>query len=245
MEYVILSRQAIGKGNLLEKLMRARRWSSPDFETRYGETEGWHCELSGREGCVTRELGIDASGNPVSLGPIGRNAGIWVGMALGSLASAGIATSRQSFEDRWRAALSTCGSKAQEEVRWLVTRAELIGVWTTAAFGGASEEEIEFSADGSGVILARDYDVSSRDSFLWNAPEAGVIVVEGKTSTDLDDEGRPRSGPSRLHFERRNVSCRTAYGGSGQPISILELDVGVEPFKWVHGPFWRLSQAAS
>lgn len=241
MDYVIIGKGLMGGvGSLLEILIRGRRWASPDFQSRYGEIERWHCELSCPDSVVMREIGIDATGNPVALGPIGRNAGMWVGMSLGSLAAAGTPTSKESFEDQWQAALNICGSQVREEVRWLVTRAEIVGLWTTAGFGSATEEDIEFFDDGLGTLLARNGDVFLRDSFRWEVPQSGVVVVDGETCTDLDEEGRPRSGPSRLHFDRRNVTCRTAYDGSGQPHSVLELDVGVEPYGWVHGPFWRV-----
>jgi hypothetical protein len=245
MLYLIISKHNLGgKGSLLEVIARGRRWASPDFEERYEAIERWYCELSSPDGVVSREVGVDANGKLVLLGPIGRNAGMLVGIPLGSIVSAGTSASRERFEKQWHAALGAFGEQVHELLRWNVTRREIVGLWTTAAFGGTTEEEIAFSDDGRGVLLARDADVFQRDSFRWAVPQPGVVVVDGETCTDLDGEGRPRSAPSTLHFERRNVMCRTAYDSSGRPVSVLELDVGVEPYAWVHGPFWRVSRAA-
>lgn len=246
MLYRIINKHNLGgKGSLLEVIVRGRRWASPDFEERYEAIEQWYCEVSSADGVVTREVGVDANGKLVSLGPIGRNAGTLVGIPLGSIVSAGTPASRERFEKQWHAALGACGKQVHELVRWRVTRQEIVGPWITAAFGGMSEEEIEFYDDGRVVLLARDADVFQRDSFRWEVPQPGVVIVDGDMCTDLDGEGNPRSAASTLHCERSNVTCRIAYDASGRPVNVLELDIGVEPYAWVHGPFWRGSHAAT
>lgn len=235
------AQEAVGPpGNLGYAIMGISRWNSPDFEASFKNIARWAFEL-GSYTEVLREVGLDRAGIPIAFAPVGRNMGIWVDMPLGKgTVDECTLISKEAFDEYWQAAMDQCGSKVTEVKSWRVTAEELPGLWSTGSFGSHSDEAVAFFPDGTGFAEASNVSLMFYDSFKWLCPEPGHLILQGQRHFERDLERVVHESASRLQINRRDVMCIERFGGTGNPISVLHLDLGVGDYHWVHGPFARV-----
>lgn len=77
------------------------------------------------------------------------------------------------------------------------------------------------------------------DSFKWECPEPGRVMLHGETHFEQALDCVVQKSPSKLRIERTGVVCTERIGHGGKPYSKLHLDLGVGDYDWVHGPFSR------
>jgi len=88
-----------------KSLQRVLPAANPDLETLYPKTRVWWLEVTDA-GAPEREIGFDESGEPVVLGPIGRNFGFLVDSSDDwSDSQDDSPEAAEHFEEQWNALL--------------------------------------------------------------------------------------------------------------------------------------------
>jgi hypothetical protein len=91
--------------------------ANPDFEPRYGDVTLWWVEID-ESGLPQREIGFDAAGLPIVVGPFERNYGFWTDSAMTfnvgeykHLSQTEFDEHWESFARTWSSALASAGAR--------------------------------------------------------------------------------------------------------------------------------------
>ncbi len=74
---------------------------NPDFETLYPGVDHWLLEIDDETGCVSREIGIDKEGTPITIGPWGCNYGVFADTVIDLGESSHEKITALLFEEKW------------------------------------------------------------------------------------------------------------------------------------------------
>jgi hypothetical protein len=74
--------------------------ANPDFESLYPSVQLWWVELNA-SGVPQREVGFSAGGEPIAVGPFGRNLGFWTDSPMIFVATDYARVEDRAFEQVW------------------------------------------------------------------------------------------------------------------------------------------------
>ena len=87
-------------GLIVRVLSKVLPSANPDFETEYRSVSYWYLEITDSK--PTREIGFDRYGEPIVLGPLGANYGVWTDSPVTLHPSEFQSVTRDRFEAAWR-----------------------------------------------------------------------------------------------------------------------------------------------
>jgi hypothetical protein len=224
-------------GNLLAGMLRCLHAQNLDFEHIYPNVSNWLVEI--QDGRVIREVGINKQGEPIVVGPLGRNGGLWTNLTIRFSERDGLPIDQKVFDENWMQAYEKLTPlvkpKPEEPIREVKTSADLWGLWSAQG----ADLRLAFLPDGRGFFGAYNYGLMFYDLFRWELREESRLCIRGTLSFTQDDSGEVDSQPSLFVHEDIPIKIQTRFAGDGTPSKVLLAPLRNDRWNWIADKYIR------